>query len=404
MSQTGATRVQDNTVASNIAGGIFIYNNYGPVLVGSADLTQNAGNIVSGNGGYGIQVYGAVVVAGNVVSGQAAYGTAGIYVHNGSSAINNVVFNNYNGIVTDYGAPMTGNRVYHNTSIGLYTNYSNAVGNVVYSNGIGIIVSGGTLQNNLVYANSSQGIEVYGSTLLLNDTVYQTSGDAVYVGASVNNLQLRNNILWTTSGYDLEVPSSSQNGFVSDFNLLYVTGTGQVGSWQGSAKATLQAWQTATLGDGNSLSLDPKFVNPAGADGILGYATGSDGSDDNFHLQSTVGSVKGASSAPAINQSTGLPAFLTGTVSADANQSPAIDRGSPSDLPGAEPAPNGGYINLGWDGGTSLASESFSQFVIVTTPAGGEVLPIGQTLRSARAARIPTAQSTSIYCRALQQS
>ena len=120
-------------------------------------------------------------------------------------------------------------------------------------------------------------------------------------------------------------------------------------------------------------------MNPTGADGLLGYnSPTSDGSDDNFHLQSTVGSFKGASSAPIVNAGTGLPYFPAGTLSADANQSPAIDRGSPNVNIGAEPAPNGNFINLGWDGGTSLASESPSQYVLVTKPAGGETLPIGQ--------------------------
>ena len=132
--------------------------------------------------------------------------------------------------------------------------------------------------------------------------------------------------------------------------------------------------------DGNSLSLDPKFINPAGADGILGYGQNADGSDDNFHLQSTVGSVKGAASAPILNLATGLPTSPVASFSPDANMSPGIDRGNASDSPAAEPIPNGGLINLGWDGGTALASQSLAQFVIVTNPAGGEILPIGQAI------------------------
>ena len=225
LEQTGATLVQKNTVASNSGVGILVNNNSGSALVGSTDLSLNAGNIVTGNGSYGIQATGIISVAGNVVSGQAAFGVAGIYVRSGASATSNIVFNNYNGIVTDSGSPMTGNRIYHNANVGLIGNNNIISGNVIYSNSVGMVANSGTVQNNLVYANTSQGIEVaYQNTLLINNTVYQTAGDAVNVAGFIFNLQLRNNILWDTAGYDINVPSTSQNGFVSDYNLLYVTG------------------------------------------------------------------------------------------------------------------------------------------------------------------------------------
>ena len=74
-------------------------------------------------------------------------------------------------------------------------------------------------------------------------------------------------------------------------------------------------------------------MDPDGADGILG-GNGPDGAaaatDDNFHLQSTVGSFRP----------------LTGTFRPDAQLSPAIDRGQPGDAFDQEPAPNGGAVNL----------------------------------------------------------
>jgi hypothetical protein len=51
----------------------------------------------------------------------------------------------------------------------------------------------------------------------------------------------------------------------------------------------------------------------------------------------------------------------TGNWIIDAVTSPAIDAGSPFDPVGAEPAPNGGRINQGFDGGTPQASKSPAQ-------------------------------------------
>jgi hypothetical protein len=43
----------------------------------------------------------------------------------------------------------------------------------------------------------------------------------------------------------------------------------------------------------------------------------------------------------------GAPVMLTAVETIDAQQSPAIDRGDPSDPFNREPAFNGGYVNVG---------------------------------------------------------
>lgn len=80
-----------------------------------------------------------------------------------------------------------------------------------------------------------------------------------------------------------------------------------------------------------------------------------DGRDEDFHLKSTFGRSTGAL-APVTDPESGLPVDLDAMEFTDTLQSPAIDLGDPSSAFSAEPAPNGGYVNLGAYGNTSQAS------------------------------------------------
>ncbi|HVT30147.1 MAG TPA: right-handed parallel beta-helix repeat-containing protein, partial [Lacipirellulaceae bacterium] len=359
------TRIEHNNVHDNRSDGISA-DIAAALVIGGSDLTLNRGNIVSGNAGYGIITSNNpnALVAGNTVSGQHTVGKAGIYT--GSLATLNIVSDNYSGI-EGFG-DRTYNRVYNNSTYGLNLSGGAATGNVVYGNKTGIFEnSSNTLSNNLVYGNSEQGIVLRNGGTLVNNTVYQTSkGDvdaaAVNLQPGASNLVLRNNILWATIGYDVLVPANSQNGFQSDYNLLYATGAGNVGLWQNLARTTLTDWQSATFADQNSLSQNPAFVNFT-----------------EFHEQSQYGSYHGGSLAPTLNGTTGLPQLAPGTLTIDAAQSPAIDRGNPTDAFANEPAANGGFINLGAYGNTTQASLSPAQYVLVTGPDGGETWPADQS-------------------------
>src|SRR4029077_20571776 len=158
--------------------------------------------------------------------------------------------------------------------------------NQVYSNNVGSFGSfnfNGLIANNLVYANTTDGILLetplnYGEQrTVVNNTVYQVSGSAVRIDSASVNVTLRNNILWVQAGYDIYVADDSQTAFSSDYNLLH-TGTdpnAHVGFWNssvgGGTRHQLSDWQTATTQDGHSGSADPKFVDLDGADNLLGY-------------------------------------------------------------------------------------------------------------------------------------
>jgi parallel beta-helix repeat protein len=356
-------------------------------VVGHTDLSLGRGNQIANNTVSGIVANQRVQVVGNVVHGHrgsisgtgiSLAGTAGV-----AEAARNVVFDNWNGIVTTSGsAGVLENRVYGNLNLGIHAANSDVSSNVIYNNPTGLLLtaSQGLVSNNLVY-NASTGVRVAGGGPdLVNNTVYQDSGNAVRVEGGASSVVLRNNIVWTVGGTAISIANDSQSGLASDYNLLYATGSGVVGNWLGAVQPSLQQWQIATGRDINSLSNDPLFVDIDGADNVLGYVLGgTSGSDDDFHLQSPFGSRHGGSLAPVVNAVTGLPVLPAGTLTNDAALSPAIDRGAPTDTFAAEPSPNGGYVNLGAHGNTAQASLSPAQLLLLEDPNGGEIVAQGST-------------------------
>ncbi len=156
------------------------------------------------------------------------------------------------------------------------------------------------------------------------------------------DVRLRNNILWVESGYAIAVAADSLQGFDSDYNLLRTTGSGKLGDWAGFEYTNLADWFYELGQDRHSRTDDPQFVDPDGPDNLLG---GDYGLDDDFQLQNT---------------------------------SPAIDAGDPRVILLAEPAANGGRVNLGRYGNTSQAAASPAQLVQILAPNGLEKFEVGQ--------------------------
>ncbi|MBI84895.1 MAG: hypothetical protein CMJ81_17005, partial [Planctomycetaceae bacterium] len=383
----GSVSVEANEIYNNTGDGIYVR---GSGTVGNLDLSLGRGNLIHDNAHHGIQAHDNVIIAGNTIFGHVAEPRAGLYLTGfsglGPQAIQNVVYDNYSGIHDTFSqSQIEHNRVYNNSNLGITTAGSPVRGNVVYSNQVGVVAGFSTadVSNNLIYDNAVQGLLVQarsGVTEIVNNTIYQPTGDAIQIKGGSRDVQLRNNILWVDDGFDISVAGDSQNGFASDFNLLHVTGSGEIAFWQGLARPTLAAWQNAAFTDVNSLSQDPLFVDIDGSDNTLGFANlTNDGRDDDYHLQSLFGSQHGGTLAPVVDVLTGLPVLLPGMELVDSLQSPAIDRGDAADGFASEPASNGGFINLGAFGDTSQASKSPLEYVLVTRPDGGEVWPANRT-------------------------
>jgi parallel beta-helix repeat protein len=367
------TGVYLQTGMNSLITGNTVYGNQYGINANYATITQN---IVHDNPNYGINAAVGTTVTGNTVynniggnfgagillqqgfvSGNVAYGNGwGIYGANGLGTANdNLVYGNINGgIEIDNGTYFGGNVVEGNSGYGVYVNVS------PYGGG-----SYGSLTNNVIYGNTAGGIQVYTSQgfLIQNNTVYQTTGDALNITGAGPGLVVKDNILAATNGADMEITAAAQAGVSSDYNDLWVTGSGVLGKANGISYSALTDFTNATGLDTDSLSADPLFVSIASSD---------------FHEQSTFGSFHGGSLAPVLNTTTGLPIPVTATLTADANQSPAIDAGNPTDAFNLEPSPNGGYDNLGAYGDTAQASLSPTTYLTVLNPHIGQTIATGQ--------------------------
>ncbi|MBI4559772.1 MAG: right-handed parallel beta-helix repeat-containing protein, partial [Candidatus Hydrogenedentes bacterium] len=240
----------------------------------------------------------------------------------------------------------------------------------IFDSTTGVYMAGGStvsVMNNVI-RNNGTGVGAFtGSSgehagTCVNNTIVKNS---VGLGISFNgggNYVFRNNIIHADgSGRRCVSVATSFIGTnaVYDYNDLYANNGAVVGNYAGLDRTTLGEWRAATGKDANSISLDPIFVDAAGND---------------YHLSSAGGSWHG------------------GSFTADAVSSSCIDRGDPADAYSSESSPNGGRINLGAYGGTSQASRTPNERILVLLePVGGEVWPSGA--RSIRWQRLGTGWS-----------
>ena len=376
LTNAGAVTVTGLTVDDNRYGIHIDSTSAAEAVVGALNLALGDGNIVFGNTAAGIYANGDVLVAGNTVYDQTGANDYGIYAYSGASAQENVVYASQDGIEGQYAGTLAANLVYGNVRGIDDGGSSSAVSdNVAYGNATGIEIdtyytTNTPVTNNLVYGNTIVGILVSGSPAvsIVSDTVDAQQGIGVEIENTNSNSVLRDDIIvagGTASG--IVVAPDSETGFQSDYNLFQVSQTASVGTWQGVLRATLPLWEAATTTDADSFVANPLFVS----------ASAADLADDDFHLQSQYGSTHGASLAPVISLTTGLPVFPVSTTVDDRATSPGIDRGAASDSYANEPSPNGGYLNLGAYGNTPQASISPSQYILVLQPSATTTVQVG---------------------------
>ncbi|MBK7765952.1 MAG: right-handed parallel beta-helix repeat-containing protein [Sulfuritalea sp.] len=139
------------------------------------------------------------------------------------------------------------------TGSGTLGGVSLARANLIEGNAIGVSAFTGTVQfnrlsangtavvatseqriwHNLFYRNTDVGVLVNGrnDVRVFNNTFYAPTGDNLRVLGGSTEVEAQNNLLWAMSGYNFNVANDSRFGFYSDYNNLYVSGTGKVGFW-----------------------------------------------------------------------------------------------------------------------------------------------------------------------------
>ncbi|RKY53699.1 MAG: hypothetical protein DRP89_05830, partial [Candidatus Neomarinimicrobiota bacterium] len=250
----------------------------------------------------------------------------GIYLYktrNVNSISENVIYK------TTYGIYWNSDKYYTISSLSkniLFSNYNCGIHLKKNKNSI--------LSNNLIYANKYW--DCYGIYIkdngnktvdLKNNTIYQAGKCGIY-GKNVNGTW-KNNIVMGHHKWGIK--GDGNFNVVDSYNCVYDNST----NWAGKA----------SQGTG-SFSEDPLFVDPDGADNVIG---GSNWEDDDLHIKSTGGS------------------WHFGAWTADDEDSPCLDTGDPSDDYSHEPEDNGDRINIGCYGNTSQASKSFSSCPITAT-------------------------------------
>jgi hypothetical protein len=149
-----------------------------------------------------------------------------------------------------------------------------------------IIVSNNMIQlgfdaagNSITRAEDMEGIqeqnsgtrEYYYNSIYLGGVVTNANNDTYAFSFSSGTRIFQDNIFWnarsdasgTAKNYAIRTGTTAT--LTSDYNDLYVTGTGGVlGYYNGADRLTLADWQAATGQDAHSISMNPQFINPSG--------------------------------------------------------------------------------------------------------------------------------------------
>ncbi|HOZ76997.1 MAG TPA: hypothetical protein PLY34_03330 [Ferruginibacter sp.] len=262
---------------------------YGIWLRGSASYTASS-NTVSGLKSYNTNAsfYSAIGISNTATAGNqlisknvirvlstdtsnSRIGLAGIY-YNGPVSGTNVVEQNFihsfSPNTTDITSPLVGIHVIAGT-----TTYKN---NMVRQ---GINSAGGSITNAFQITGILEegGInDFYFNSIYIGGNNVGAGQHSYAFNSSISGAvsrNYRNNIFFNArsnaagsspSHYAIRVAAAT--GVISDFNVLYATGTGNIlANFAGSNVTTLAGWRTSIGGDANSYSADPQFILPAGS-------------------------------------------------------------------------------------------------------------------------------------------
>jgi parallel beta-helix repeat protein len=279
------------------------------------DISNNAGNGLSScigiihkntikdNGGSGLTNCG-TEIRDNTVSGNIGIGM----ISCSESIVHNIVTEN-NGGIHNCNAYVENNFIGNNQSDGINNVYQ-AVNNVIINNsGVGAADIDYGCENNLIVGNSSDGISLCSGDII-NNTIAENLGHGIF----------------------------ECHGTVKNNIIAYNQGTGIYGQCNNSYNCL---WRnTAGSFYNNYAKIGDQYINPLFA--VLGIWTEGVWTKGNYRLLSEYGRWDDTAEVWIV----------------DAQTSPCINAGDPDFDISYEPNPNGGRINMGYDGGTEHASMS----------------------------------------------
>ncbi len=296
---TGGTNIvlSDNEVFNNSQYGLYIaangfdvsgtmaYDNVKGIFLrdfGAADLGTSTGNVAFSNDQEGFYLQG----YGDHFGNEAYDNEQGFLGALGFDGVlrDSIARRNTTGI-SFAGGTLLNNRAYGNAGSGIFFNQPTTVrGNQSFSNNYGIrsssTSSSSQLENNLIYDNTTHAILLEGVQSgisagpleITNNTVVSTDSTAIRVLSGSEQIHLKNNVISVMGLYQpaYDIAGDSLVGFQSDYNLFQLVDGATISLWQGDLIASLSDWRYQLNFDTHSAVGDPLFVNPTGADGVIG--------------------------------------------------------------------------------------------------------------------------------------
>lgn len=228
------------------------------------------------------------------------------------------------------------------------------------------VVRGNVISGNTCPAGDNHyagGAFVSGTCALTNNTI--TGNQAPYAGgvqvARNGTATLIGNIIAFNTGSS---PNSGGGIYLLDGNTAILSYCDVYGNTGGNCVG-----MTDPVGSNGNLSVDPRFANAAAND---------------FRLKSAGGRWNGS-------------VWVT-----DAVTSVCIDAGDPAATFSAEPTPNGGRVNMGFDGNTAHASKTPAPVITVCTPKGTGIPTSAKITVSFSVPMLPAAVKSAFFINGVQ--
>ncbi len=273
---------------------------YGILVSGSSQVTlrgnhvSNAGQRASGLTKYGIRLQ---ATTASLVSGNVAFNNsdAGIFLDGTTSGVR-VTGNTTYGNARGYTRAAPGIDVRgHNNTIDRNVSHNNEDSGLQFYTGS----HDNLVVDNLSYRNGDHGIDDLHATgqRIISNTVYDnvTAGinvEGTSTGATIeNNLSVDNGVNSPRTKSNLRVDSTSTSGATVNYNLVYLSVSGQVMYvWGSKSYSSLAAFQAATGQESHGRQANPSWVS-----------TGS-----NFHLKAGSPAIDSANAAASGETATDL--------------------------------------------------------------------------------------------------